>query len=285
MAQNLISKPVVEREISNLQKRVLQLSTKPRLKVVLIGENPSSKIYVKRKKEFCEKIGAICEVIEKDKSFTPNELTELLKNVNEDPDTHGCLVQLPLPEQFNNFDFQHIIHPSKDVDGFHQKNIFSVYQNKSGNFLLPCTPIGIVELLNFYKIKIPGKKVCIIGRSLIVGKPLSMILSNLDATVTLCHSKTTKLRDITRESDIIVSAIGKPNYLDETYFRNDKSQVVIDVGISKMKNNKISGDVDFKNVQNIVSSITPVPGGVGPMTILSLAKNLVKAAELIQNKP
>ncbi len=284
MAKILVSKPVVDRQISDLQNRVAKLGTTPKLKVVLIGENPSSKIYVRRKKEFCEKIGALCEIIERDNSFTPDELTELLKNINEDPNTHGCLVQLPLPEQFHNFDFQHIILPSKDVDGFHQKNIFSVYQNKGGHFLLPCTPVGIVELLKSYEIPVAGKKVCIIGRSLIVGKPLSMILSNLDATVTLCHSKTSNLKELTKHSDIVISAMGQPNYLDETYFRNDKSQTVIDVGIAKMKNNKISGDVDFENVKNVVSSITPVPGGVGPMTILSLAKNLVQAAEIIQNK-
>jgi methylenetetrahydrofolate dehydrogenase (NADP+) / methenyltetrahydrofolate cyclohydrolase len=280
MTQVLYSKPIVSQEINGLKDDISKLSQKPNLKVVLIGNNPSSKIYVKRKKEFCEKIGALCEIIHEDESFSTQQLKNLLIEINNDKSVHGCLVQLPLPKKLDGFNFQELISPQKDVDGFHQKNIFSIYQKSAGDFLLPCTPTGIIKLLDYYNINIEGKNIVIIGRSLIVGKPLSMMLSNLNATVTLCHSKSKNLKEHTRSAEIIVSAVGNPHFLTSDFFKNDKSQVVIDVGISSTKSNKISGDVDFEKVKNHVASITPVPGGIGPMTILSLAKNLVKSAQL-----
>ena len=283
MTQILYSKPIVDLEVGELKKAIQALNSPPKLKVILVGSNPSSKIYVRRKKEFCEKIGAECEIIKKNDDFTPEELKTLLKEINHDDSVNGCLVQLPLPAQFDGFDFQELISPQKDVDGFHKDNIFSIYKKTSGEFLLPCTPIGIIKLLEHYKISAKCKNVVIIGRSLIVGKPLSMMLSNLDATVTLCHSKTNNLRALTKQADIIISAVGKPRFLTSDYFNDSKDQIIVDVGISSVKNNKIAGDVDFENVKGKVNSITPVPGGVGPMTILSLAKNLVQSAQIQSN--
>ncbi len=283
MTQILYSKPIVDSELGELKDAIKTLKNAPKLKVILIGNNPSSKIYVKRKKEFCESIGAICEIIQKNDDFQPLELESLLCNINKDDEINGCLVQLPLPPQFDGFNFQELISPLKDVDGFHKDNIFSIYKKSSGDFLLPCTPLGIIKLLQHYNINVSGKNITIIGRSLIVGKPLSMMLTNLDATVTLCHSRTRDLANFTKAADIIISAVGSPNFLTCDYFKDDKSQVLIDVGISSLKQNKITGDIDFNGVKNQVASITPVPGGVGPMTILSLAKNLVKSAYIQEN--
>ena len=279
MTTILKAKEIVDLQTEKIKSQIAKLSFSPKLKVILIGNNPNSKIYVKRKKEFCEKIGAKCEIIERDQNFSPDELKKLLSEINRDPNTHGCLVQLPLPSQFKGFDFQHLISPDKDVDGFHQRNIFSIYQNQRGNFLLPCTPLGIITMLEHFNIEVSGKNICVIGRSLIVGKPLSMMLSNLDATVTLCHSKTKDLQSITRSSDIVISAVGSPKFLTGSYFNKSKNQTVIDVGISRLSSGQLCGDVDFEHVKPIVNAITPVPGGIGPMTILSLAKNLLKAAQ------
>ena len=275
----LKAKEIISLHTNQIQAKIKELSTPPKLKVILVGDNPSSKIYVNRKKEFCEKIGAVCEIIYRDDSFSKEELKALLTEINHDNSVHGCLVQLPLPKQFENFDFQHLISPKKDVDGFHQRNIFSIYQNQKGDFLLPCTPVGIIAMLKHYNIDVSGKNVCVIGRSLIVGKPLSMMLSNMNATVTICHSKTKNLQELTKSSELIITAVGSPKFLNSDFFKNDQSQVIIDVGISRLPSGQICGDVDFDQVKGMVKAITPVPGGVGPMTILSLAKNLLKATQ------
>ena len=280
MAKILRSKDIVEKEVLYLKERIQRLnSTVPKLRVVLIGDNPSSHLYVKRKKEFCQKIGASCEVLFLKESTTQKDLESILTETNHDDSIHGCLVQLPLPEHLANFDFQNYISPKKDVDGFHKDNIFSIYKNLKGKYLLPCTPVGIIKLLKSFKIEIKGKNICVIGRSLIVGKPLAMMLGNEDATVTLCHSKSLALIENIKQADIIISAIGSPKFLKRENINQKKKQVIIDVGISSLPNGKISGDVDFEQVKDIAEAITPVPGGIGPMTILSLANNLVTATE------
>lgn len=280
MAKILRSKEIVEKEILSLKERIQSLNTiVPKLRVVLIGNNPISHLYVKRKKEFCQKIGACCEVLFLKESTTKRDLESILADTNHDDSIHGCLVQLPLPKHLANFDFQNYISPKKDVDGFHKDNIFSIYKNLKGKFLLPCTPVGIIKLLKSFNIEIRGKNICVIGRSLIVGKPLAMMLGNEDATVTLCHSKSLSLNSDIKRADIVISAIGSPKFLKKENFNPKNKQVVIDVGISSLPNGKISGDVDFESVKEITKAITPVPGGIGPMTILSLANNLVTAAE------
>jgi methylenetetrahydrofolate dehydrogenase (NADP+)/methenyltetrahydrofolate cyclohydrolase len=174
----------------------------------------------------------------------------------------AVFVQLPVPKQLSHIDIASLIDPKKDVDGFHAENVFHIFRN-SGEGLQPCTPKGIMTLLDYYDIDTNGKTVAIIGRSLIVGKPLAMMMTNKNATVFHCHSRTKDLQSITKNADIIVSAIGKANFLDASYFDSSKEQVVIDVGMNRDKDNKLCGDIDFKTVEPIVSSITPVPGGVG----------------------
>ena len=281
MSEIFFAKPIVNYEIENLKKRVQKLETKPCLKVILVGNNPSSIIYVNNKLRFCKKINADCEIVKVDEKITKDSFIKLVREIAEDPIVSGLLVQLPVPEQLKDIEYSTLIPAEKDVDGFTQKNIFSLYNDKARKnivSLIPCTPAGIVKMAQFYQISFEGKNVIILGRSLIVGKPLSLLLSNLNATVTLCHSKTKNLKAITRHADIIISATGQPNFLDADYFNESKNQIVFDVGISRL-NGKIVGDVKFDQVKEKVKAITPVPGGIGPMTILSLANNLVTAAE------
>ena len=285
MSEIFFAKPIVNDEIENLKKRVQKLKARPCLKVILVGNNPSSIIYVNNKLSFCKKINADCEIVKVDEKITKDSFIKLVREIAKDPSVSGLLVQLPVPEQLKDIEYSTLIPAEKDVDGFTQKNIFSLYNEKARKnivSLIPCTPAGIVKMAKFYQVSFEGKNVIIIGRSLIVGKPLSLLLSNLNATVTLCHSKTKNLKALTQQADIIISAMGQPNFIDANYFNESKSQIVFDVGISRL-NGKIVGDVKFDQVKEKVKAITPVPGGIGPMTILSLANNLVTAAEHQQN--
>lgn len=273
--------PIVHLEEQNLKETCTQLFKKnilPQLKVILIGDNPASLIYTKNKKKFCEKIGAKCDIIHLPKDTEKKLFLETILRLANDPKVHGLFVQLPLPEQLKDLEFNSLIPPGKDVDGFNPLNLSALIENKSSKkFLTPCTPSGIIKLFNYYKIPLAGKNVLIIGRSLIVGKPLALMLNNLNATVTMAHSQTKNLKDITKNAEIIISALGKPYFLDQTYFKKDQSQIVIDVGINKM-DGKTVGDVHFEEVKDYVFAITPVPGGVGPLTVTCLLENLVKAA-------
>ena len=285
MSEIFYAKPIVDDEIEKLKSRVLNLPQKPSLKVILVGNNPSSLIYVNNKLNFCKKINADCEIIKVDEKISKDSFIELVREIAQDKKVSGLLVQLPVPEQLKDIEYSTLIPPEKDVDGFTQKNIFSLYNEKARKntvSLIPCTPAGIVKMANFYNISFTGKNVVIIGRSLIVGKPLSLLLSNLDATVTLCHSRTKDLKNITKNADIIISAMGQPQLIDSSYISEKCDQIIFDVGISRYED-KIVGDVNFEDVKNKVKAITPVPGGIGPMTILSLANNLVSAAEHLQN--
>lgn len=251
----------------------------PFLKVILVGSDPASVIYTNNKKSFCEKIGARCEILELSENISETELRKIISDINLDSSVNGCLIQLPLPGQLKNIDISSLVTPEKDIDGLHPQNIFSLYSGNSTSGLIPCTPKGIITLLNYYGISLEGKSVVVIGRSQIVGKPLSLLLSQMNATVTICHSKTKNLELITRSADIIISAVGKSHFLTSTHFKHDQSQVVIDVGVNRLNFGNIVGDVNFAEVEPLVSAITPVPGGIGPMTIVSLADNLIKATK------
>ena len=203
----------------------------------------------------------------------------IILELAQDQKVHGLLVQLPLPKHLHKIDLKELIPAEKDVDGFHYLNLGKLIASNTSDSFIPCTPKGILQLLNYNHISLEGKHAVIIGRSLIVGKPLSVLLTNHNATVTLCHSYTQNLERLTKEADIIFVAIGIPNFLGKTYLSNTKKQIIIDIGINTRPDKKLCGDVNFNEIQNLVEAITPVPGGIGPLTILSLTQNLLLAAE------
>lgn len=279
----LKSAPIVKQSLHDLAKKCESLKEKgvtPTMKVILVGENPASIIYTRNKKKFMEKFGAECEIIKLPSSLSEEDFLERVEQVVSNKNNHGCFVQLPLPEQLSHIDVGELINPSKDVDGFNKANIMDIYRGEKGDSaLIPCTPKGIITLCDFYNIDLTSKKIVVIGRSLIVGKPLSLLLTNYNATVTLCHSKTENIQEHTGSADIIVTAIGSAKFLKRDHLSKTKKQYIIDVGMNHDEDGKLCGDVDFDNVKDHVAGITPVPGGVGPMTILSLAQNLLQAAE------
>ncbi len=280
MAIIMNSREIREKVINNLTNRCKKLrdnNISPSLKVILVGNNQASIRYTKSKQKFCLEIGAECEVIKLEESISEEKFCQTVATVVNDQTVHGCLIQLPLPRHLKNIDLPSIIPSSKDVDGFHYLNIGKLFYNKDS--LLPCTPKGIITCLKHYQIPIAGKHVVIIGRSHIVGRPLALMLINQNATVTICHSKTENLNMVTKTADIIISAIGKANFINKTHLNLDKKQTLVDVGINQNTQGKLCGDIDFKNVFPYVSAITPVPGGIGPMTIISLMQNLLQAAE------
>lgn len=283
MSNVLSAKPVVDKNINDLINECNLLKSKgvtPYLKVILVGDNPASVIYTKNKKAFCEKIGAKCDIIKLSADIDEEDFLNEVENINNDNSVHGLLIQLPLPKKLKHLDVTTLVNETKDVDGFHPLNVFELYKgNKEDKILAPCTPKGIVTLCKFYNIDLEGKKIVVVGRSLIVGKPLALLLMNYNATVTICHSKTKNLKEITKGADIIISAIGQEGLINCDHVRDDKTQIVIDVGINKNNDNKTVGDCDFQTLSNKVKAITPVPGGIGPMTILSLAQNLLQAAK------
>lgn len=261
-----------------MSKEVLQLKEQglvPHLTVILIGDNPASRSYVKGKKKASGETGISSDVIEMPVSTSENELLQKIHQLNNDQSVHGILVQLPLPEQI---DEQHVIEaisPAKDVDGFHPINIGRMITGE--DTLLPCTPYGILTMLKSYDVTIEGKHAVVIGRSNIVGKPVGQLLLNENATVTYCHSKTTNLIDFTSKADILIVAVGRPNAIREEHVK--KGAAVIDVGINRLDDGSLTGDVDFDGVSEKASYISPVPRGVGPMTITMLLENTIKAAK------
>ena len=286
MTKLLLAKPVVENAVSRLTTKCLELKKRgltPKMRVILVGNNPASRLYIRNKRKLCDKVGAEFELVEMASDADERSFTDEIKKMNDDEAITGCFVQLPVPKHLQHLDITGLINPIKDIDGFHGKNAMQIYKNESSGFI-PCTPKGIITLCKYYKIQLEGKHIVIIGRSLIVGKPLSLLLTNQNATVTLCHSKTVDIRKFTKQADIIISAVGSPCFLDKTYISDNNKQVVIDVGMNKDDNNKTCGDVDFDNIKDKVSAITPVPGGVGPLTVLSLIENLTEATENIINK-
>lgn len=253
----------------------------PGLAVIIVGENPASKVYVANKHKSCEEIGIYSEVIRMPELVTQEELLEQITLLNENPAIDGILLQLPLPEHLKNHeaDFLKAISPDKDVDGFHPVNVGKLAIGQE--HLLPCTPYGCIKMLELAQIDIAGKHAVIVGRSNIVGKPMANLLLSRNATVTICHSRTVDLPSITRQADILVVAIGKPNFITKEMVK--PGAVVIDVGINRIADKKLVGDVDFEQVKEVAGAITPVPGGVGLLTIAMLLSNTVKAVKLRHN--
>lgn len=245
------------------------------LAVIQVGNEPASSVYVRNKKKACEYIGIESLSYELPEETTEEELVALIEKLNADAGVNGILVQLPLPEQINEEKIIQTISPDKDVDGFHMQNVGALCTGGKG--YVSCTPLGIITLLKRSGIEIAGKRCVVMGRSNIVGKPMAMLLLRENGTVTICHSKTQDMKEITRQADILVVAIGKPKFVDETYVK--EGAVVIDVGIHRNAENKLCGDVDFDKVAPHTSAITPVPGGVGPMTIAMLMNNCVSSVE------
>lgn len=249
----------------------------PGLAVIIVGENPASKVYVRNKQRACEEIGIASTVIELPEDTKEEELLSVVAELNADTSVHGILVQLPLPRHLDAEKVLLSIDPRKDVDAFHPYNVGRIM---IGDYdFLPCTPAGVMELLKRSDISPDGKECVVVGRSNIVGKPQAMLLLHAGGTVTVCHSHTKNLPEVCRRADILVTAIGKPEFFDETYVK--PGAVVIDVGMNRRPaDGKLCGDVNFAKVEPVTSAITPVPGGVGPMTIAMLLCNTLKAAEL-----
>lgn len=252
---------------------------RPGLAVIIVGEDPASQVYVRNKKRGCEEVGMHSEEYALPTETTEEELLALIDKLNNDSQIHGILVQLPLPAHLDAEKVILAINPEKDVDAFHPQNVGKIM---IGNFsFLPCTPAGVMELLKHYQIDLCGKNCVIIGRSNIVGKPQAMLMLKENATVTICHSKTKNLAEITKNADVLVAAIGKAGFVTADMVK--EGAVVVDVGINRTADGKLCGDVDFETVRAKASYITPVPGGVGPMTITMLLENTLTAAKE-QNK-
>lgn len=277
----MYSTPFIDEKLPVLKERtqaLIQKGLRPSLHVILVGDNPASLIYVRKKKEFCELVGAEFKLIHLDDKVSEKDFLETINEANNDPSCTGTFVQLPVPKHLKHIDTTTLISPVKDVDGFGPKSIVSLYKG-FGKELIPCTPKGVISLLKYYNIDIREKTIVMIGRSLIVGRPLFHLLNEFDATVTLCHSKTKNLSSFTKNADIIISAAGAPRFITSDYIRKDKTQVLIDIGITYDEENTICGDMDFENLKDSVRAITPVPKGIGPMTVYSLIENLIEATE------
>ena len=251
----------------------------PKFAVILVGDDPASKVYVKTKSKACNEIGVEYEEHILNSNITQKELIDLIHTLNQDTSVNGILLQSPIPKHLNIDEAFREISPEKDVDGFNPTNVGKLLLNQ--DTFVSCTPYGIMKMFEAYDIDLEGKNVVIIGRSNIVGKPLMACCLNKHATVTICHSRTKDLKEKTRNADILVAAIGKPNFVTEEMVK--EGAVVIDVGINRGEDKKITGDVDFETVKEKTSYITPVPGGVGPMTVAMLMNNVIKAT-MNQNK-
>lgn len=246
------------------------------LAVIQVGNDPASSVYVGNKKKACEYIGVRSLAYELPEETTQQELLDIIADLNKRDDVNGILVQLPLPKHFNEEEILLAISPLKDVDGFHPENVGNLSIGRKG--FVSCTPAGVIELLKRTGIEMEGKECVVLGRSNIVGKPMSMLMLRENATVTVCHSRTKNLKEITKRADILIVAIGKPRFVTADYVK--EGATVIDVGIHRGEDNKLCGDVDYAQVEPIAGAITPVPGGVGPMTIAMLMKNCVESVEL-----
>ena len=278
MYQIIDGKKISQEIKDELKEKVAAMAKegkKVALAVIQVGNDPASSVYVRNKKKACEYIGIESLSYELPEETTEEELVALIERLNADAGVNGILVQLPLPEQINEEKIIQTISPDKDVDGFHMQNVGALCTGGKG--YVSCTPLGIITLLKRSGIEIAGKRCVVMGRSNIVGKPMAMLLLRENGTVTICHSKTQDMKEITKQADILVVAIGKPKFVDETYVK--EGAVVIDVGIHRNAENKLCGDVDFDKVAPHTSAITPVPGGVGPMTIAMLMNNCVSSVE------
>ena len=270
-------KDEVKKEVSALGEKGVSVG----LAVIIVGNDPASRTYVNNKKKACEATGIISEEYALPEDTTMDELVALIKGLNAKKSINGILCQLPLPKHLDEKAVIENIDPIKDVDAFHAVNTGHIM---IGDYsFLPCTPAGIMEMLKYYNIEIEGKECVVIGRSNIVGKPMAMLLLQKNGTVTICHSRTKNLKEVTSRADILVAAVGVPYFVTADMVKD--GAVVIDVGMDRNKEGKLCGDVDFAEVEKKASYITPVPGGVGPMTIATLMKNTVTAAKLQNNIP
>lgn len=279
MAQIISGKEVSAKVRAELKKETQALIEStgiyPGLAVILVGNDPASQVYVRNKQLACEELGFHPFEYKLSENTTQEQLLDLISVLNKDPKVHGILVQLPLPDHLDEQSVLYSIAPEKDVDAFHPYNVGKIM---IGSYdVLPCTPAGVMELLDAYGVEISGKNCVVIGRSNIVGKPMAMLLLQRSGTVTICHSRTKNLAEVCAEADILVVAIGKPKFVTADMVK--EGAVVVDVGINRDENNKLCGDVDFESVESKASLITPVPGGVGPMTITMLMKNTLRAAK------
>ena len=263
-------------EVDNLRKNGII----PKLAVIMVGDDKASEVYVRNKSKACNEIGIEFEEFLLDSNIKQEELIDLIKKLNNRKDVYGILLQSPIPEHLNIREAFDTIDYRKDVDGFNPINIGKLAIGEDA--FISCTPYGVIKMLEEYNIEIEGKRAVVIGRSNIVGKPLIQCLLNKNATVTICHSKTKNIAEITKEADILIAALGKPKFVKENMVK--ENAVVIDVGINRNEEGKLVGDVDFENVSKKVSYITPVPGGVGPMTIAMLMNNVVKATKMQEEK-
>ena len=279
MAEIINGKEISAKVRLDIAEEVKALKAKgvtPGLAVVIVGEDPASKVYVRNKKRGCEEVGMYSEVWELPESTTEKELLELIEKLNNDEKIHGILVQLPLPKHLDDKTVIEHIDPKKDVDAFHAVNVGKIMLGEYD--FLPCTPAGVMCLLEEMGIDLCGKECVIVGRSNIVGKPQAMLMLHSNATVTICHSRTKNLAETVKRADVVVAAVGKAKFITADMVKD--GAVVIDVGINRLDDGKLCGDVDFDSVAPKASYITPVPGGVGPMTITMLLKNTLKAASL-----
>lgn len=265
--------------LSGINREVARLKTvgiSPKLVIILVGKNPASLSYIRQKELASHKTHIDYLQKNLDESITTEKLISLVEKLNKDKSVHGILVQLPLPAHIKTSLVIRAIDPQKDVDGLQAYNLGKMLLSAEFECLVTCTPKGIIKMLEFYKIPISGKHIVVVGRSNIVGKPLAIMMLNRDATVTICHSKTRNLAKFTQQADILVAAVGRPRMIKANMVK--RGAVVIDVGTTKVEN-KLVGDVDFERVKLKVKWITPVPGGVGPMTVASLMENIVRAAK------
>ncbi|MBM7664191.1 methylenetetrahydrofolate dehydrogenase (NADP+)/methenyltetrahydrofolate cyclohydrolase [Solibacillus kalamii] len=256
-------------------KKLKEQGITPGLAVILVGDNPASKTYVANKQKSCEQIGMYSELVKLPEEISEQALLEQIRELNERASIHGILVQLPLPKHINEDKVIQTISPEKDVDGFSPISVGKMMLGQ--DTYLPCTPYGVMKMLEHTGIDVAGKHAVIVGRSHIVGKPMGQLLLQKDATVTYTHSKTPDLPYFTKQADILIAAVGRANFITSEHIK--EGAVVIDVGINRNEDNRLCGDVDFEDVLGIASHITPVPGGVGPMTITMLLENTVQAAE------
>ena len=252
----------------------------PGLAVILVGNDPASQTYVKMKKNASAEVGIYSVVHEFPETISEKELLSTIDMINENPNIHGLLIQLPLPKHIDTTKVLERVSPSKDVDGFHPYNMGRLVEGLES--FVPCTPLGVMEMFKEYKIDLYGKDVCVVGASNIVGKPMWALLVNEMATVDICHIATKDLKEHTKRADIVIVGVGKPNLITQDMVKDEV--IVIDIGINRLENGKLVGDVDYENVSKKASYITPVPGGVGPMTIAMLLKNTIKAARNFAKK-
>ena len=284
MSELIDGKKVSEDTREEIAKGVEELKSSsgitPGLAAVLVGDDPASEIYVRNKRKACEKVGIYSEEHKLPAETTEEELLALVNKLNNDDKIHGILVQLPLPDHINETNILRNVTPLKDVDGFHPENVGRLVEGNPR--FISCTPYGIIKMLDYYNIEIKGAEAVVVGRSNIVGKPVGMLLLHRHATVTTCHSRTKDLGEVTRRADILIAAIGRANFITADMVKD--GAVVIDVGINRNEEGKLTGDVDFANLSDKVSYITPVPGGVGPMTITMLLWNTLESAKLSAGK-